>query len=183
MLQLLWLSWWEDQSILFMTNLIDWICLFFYFETVRNLSISSLYTYFWREQMIDVDFLTLNSNIIFGSSTIHRGPIIRRLIHRRVNSSRVHRRFIAGRFFVGRFSPGSFHRKIFLSQVFDPDAAWKLVFLNCRQTGSAMNKNYIFNQVDFSKTGFPVATSGNETVFTTKRTQFCMSSQKISCFN
>jgi hypothetical protein len=40
-----------------------------------------------------------------------------------------------------------------------------------------------FNQVYFSKTSFSVAPSGDEKVFTTNRTQFCMSRQKILCFN
>jgi hypothetical protein len=44
-------------------------------------------------------------------------------------------------------------------------------------------KNYIFNQVDFSKPSFPVAPSGDKKVFATKQTQFCMSRQKVSRFN
>jgi hypothetical protein len=40
-----------------------------------------------------------------------------------------------------------------------------------------------FNQVECSKSSFPVAPSGDEKVFTTKRTHFCMSRQKMSLFN
>jgi hypothetical protein len=42
------------------------------------------------------------------------------------------------------------------------------------------NKNY---QVDFSKTSFSVAHSGDEKVYKTKRIHFCMSSQKNSRLN